>query len=74
MPAGTPSDMLVRFVENILQNSANKERQPTVRDLPVEIQAERLTEFSDWSYADLDLIEQEGALHGDDTPLATLVP
>jgi hypothetical protein len=73
MSTGKPSHLLIRFVENILHSSADKERQPTVRDLPVEIRAERLTEFSNWSCRDLDLIEQECTLHGHDTPLAVLV-
>jgi hypothetical protein len=73
MTTGKPSDILVGFVEHILQNSAPKAHQPKVADLPVAIRAERLTEYSNWSYRDLDLIEQEGALHGKDTPLAALV-
>ena len=68
-----PSDTLVGFVEHVLQNSADREREPKVADLPVAIRAERLTEYSSWTYRDLDLIEQEGALHSKDMPLAALV-
>jgi hypothetical protein len=73
MTYGRPSNILVGFVEHVLQSSPNQERQPKVADLPVAIRAERLTEYSNWTYRDLDLIEQEGALHSKDTPLAALV-
>jgi hypothetical protein len=73
MPAKNASEKLVGFVEHILHDSAQKERQLTVGDLPVEIRAERHTEYSDWTCRDLDLIEQEGALHRDDTLLAALL-
>jgi hypothetical protein len=73
MTNGRSSDILTRFVEHVLQHAAQKGSQPTVADLPVAVRAERLTEYSDWSYHDLDLIEQEGALHSHDTPLAALV-
>ena len=73
MTNGKPSDILARFVEHVLQDSAQQGRQPTVADLPVAVRAERLTEYSNWSYRDLDLIEQESALHNHDTPLAALL-
>jgi hypothetical protein len=73
MTNGKPSDILVGFVEHVLQSSGQQQRQPKVADLPVAIRAERLTEYSSWTYRDLDLIEQEGALHSKDTPLAALV-
>ena len=73
MPAKNASEKFVGFVEHILHDPAQKERQLTVGDLPVEIRAERHTEYSDWTCRDLDLIEQEGTLHGNDTLLATLV-
>jgi hypothetical protein len=73
MTNGRPSDILVGFVEHVLQNSGHREHQPKVADLPVAIRAERLTEYSNWTYRDLDMIEQEGALHSKDTPLAALV-
>ena len=73
MTTGRPSAVLVGFVEHVLKNSAQQGRQPKVADLPVEVRAERLTEYSNWSFRDLELIEQECQLHSKDTPLAALV-
>jgi hypothetical protein len=73
MTTDKPSHILVGFVEHVLQNSGHPERQPKIADLAVAIRAERLTEYSNWTYRDLDLIEQEGALHSKDTPLSALV-
>jgi hypothetical protein len=73
MTAGRPSATLKGFVEHILKNSAQQGRQPKIADLPVEVRAERLTEYSDWSCRDLELIEQECQLHSKDMPLEVLV-
>jgi hypothetical protein len=73
MTNGKASATLVEFVEHVLRNSGDQGRPPKIADLPIAIRAERLTEYSSWTYRDLDLIEQEGALHSKDTPLAALV-
>jgi hypothetical protein len=73
MTAGRPSAILVGFAEHVLKNSAQQGRQPKIADLPFEVRAERLTEYSNWSCRDLELIELECQLHSKDMPLEVLI-
>ncbi|MGF1582944.1 MAG: hypothetical protein ACFCD0_26790 [Gemmataceae bacterium] len=70
---GKPSELLLRFVREVDQRNGQKDRELTVMDLRLEVRTERLTEFSDWSDSDLDILESEAAHWGDDTSLAGIV-
>ncbi len=72
MQNGRPSDLLVRFVELVDRKHAKDGQALTVNDLRVEVRAERLTELSEWPSPDLEAIEQEAALYGDDASLTDL--
>ncbi len=73
MQNGHPSDSLIQFIQQVLETPAVDNRATTVLDLRLECRLQRLTEEGDWSLSELEQIEQEAVLYGDQTELETVL-
>lgn len=73
MQNGHRNHRFLRFVEHVRTHCVDPRREATVLDLRRECRALRLTEFSDWSTGELDLVEQEAAGYADETDLAQVL-
>ena len=73
MQNGELSEAFLQFVEFVKESRTELGRELNVLDLRLECRDQRLTEFSDWSARDLDLIEQQVACYDNEAPLAQVV-
>jgi hypothetical protein len=73
MHDGKPTERLVRFVEHLRQDRRQHEADLTVLDLRLACRTQRLTEYSNWSASDLDLIEREAVCYGNQANLTQLL-
>ncbi len=73
MQHAAPSELLLRFVKSVEQRTTDKPREMTVKDLHVEVRAERLTEYSEWSFQALDSIEEEAVRYEGNTQLKDVI-
>ena len=73
MQNGHLSEKLIQFIEHIRQMPALGERATTVLDLRLVCRQQRLAEEGDWSLSELEQIEQEAVLYGDQTELRTVL-
>ena len=73
MQGEKPSDRLVCFVDYLKSRHADGGSELKVLGLRLMCRRQRLTEISDWSTSELDLIEQEAVTYGTDTSLDQLM-
>ncbi len=67
------SDRLIRFAIHVTDNRSANSQPLRILDLRVECRNQRMSEFSVWRSAELDLIEYEAIRYGDQTPLTKVL-
>ena len=67
------SKRLIRFIDHVIDTYGVAGHQPSILDLRVECRRQRMTEFSDWPSAELNLIEHEAVRYGDQTILTRVL-
>jgi hypothetical protein len=67
-----PSELFTRFIRFVQDQHFSENGTTTVEDLRVATRLDRLTEYSTWTFDQLDEIEAECSLYRRDTALADL--
>ena len=70
--ASRPSALFMRFGRYVENEHPSSNGAHTVDDLRVALRKDRLVEYSDWSFGELDQVEAESASYGGDTKLTQL--
>ena len=68
-----PSELFTRFVKFVELEHPCEKGPLTVSDLRLAIRKDRLTEISVWTFEELDDVEKESLLFGEDTVLMDLL-
>ncbi|MEM9658248.1 MAG: hypothetical protein AAF961_07810 [Planctomycetota bacterium] len=73
MPSAEVSDTFIRFVSAAPHSLSKSNGDSTIADLKSALQAERLEDYSDFGFGDLDQIESEADRFCASTPLSQIV-